>query len=202
MIVILLLVQLLPSNETFLYETFEKEKIDTMQVVMRKDSLGYHIWYTSDRKIEVILDSITLGTRYVHKIVGGKQELKISWNEKFHVRFKGNSRSYREDGPVYDRHTADFAFRGFAYTPDFDTIIRFHVPELMIINANVRVVGEDVVTTPFGEIPCWHVRLVPRVFFLKMHVDFWYEKDYPYRFIRLQDASGSRGIRLIKQLEE
>lgn len=197
MIVLFLFLQLLPSKEIFVYETFDHDKRGRMDVISEKDSLGYHVFYESDRTIDVILDSINLGTLFIHKIVDEDVELKISRSEKFNVWFKGHERSYREDDPVYDRHTLDFALRGFHYTPDFDTIIRLHVPEFMIINANVKVIGEEVIATPLGEIPCWKVELTPRVFLIRTHIYFWFEKESPHRFIKLEDDSGKKGIRLI-----
>ncbi len=197
MILLFLFLQILPNKEIFIYETYEEAKVGTMHVVSEKDSLGYHIFYESDRTIDVILDSINLGTLFIHKIVKGDVELKISRGEKFNVWFKGFERTYRDDRPIYDRHTLDFAFRGFHYTADFDTIIRLHVPELMVINAHVKVVGEEVISTPFGDIPCWKVELTPRVFFIRTHIYFWFEKEYPHRFIKLEDDSGTKGIRVI-----
>jgi len=197
MILLLLFLQLLPNKEIFIYETKDKDKIGRMDVISQKDSLGYHVVYTSDRTIEVILDTLNLGTLYINKIVDDELELKISRAKKFNVWFKGHERTYREDKPIYDRHTLDFALRGFEYTPDFKTVIRLHVPELMIINADIEVVGEEVVSTPLGEIPCWKVEMKPRVFFIRKKIFFWFEKDYPHRFIKLEDESGKKGIRLI-----
>jgi len=198
MILFLLFLQILPETEFFVYETNDKGKIGKIEINSQKDSFGYHIVYISDRRIEIILDSLNLGTLFIDKIVNNKQELKISRDKEFKVYFKGNRYTYKEDGPVYDRHTLDFALRGFKYNQDFKENIRLHVPELMIINAGLKVIDEEAVTGILGEILCWKIEMTPRVFFIRMKFYFWIEKDYPHRFIKYSDSSGKNCILLIE----
>jgi len=201
MILFFMFLQILPAQEFFLYETNADGKIGNLEITSRKDSLGYHILYTSDRTIEAILDSLDLRTLYVKKLVNGRQELKILNNKNFEVYFKGEKMVYQEDGPVYDRHTLDFALRGFEYNHGYKKKIRVHIPEVMIVNAELMVVGEEVIKSPLGEIPCWKIEMTPRIFFIRKKLYFWFEKDYPHRFIKLSDASEKNQMLLINSIE-
>lgn len=197
MILLLLCLHILPEREFFIYETNDKGKIGKIEVTSQKDSLGYHIVYISDRKIEIVLDSLTLGTLYISKTINDRQILKIVREKKFNVYFKGHKMTYHEDGPVYDRHTLDFALRGFDYNIEYENTIRLHIPEFMIINAELKVVGEEIISGPVGEILCWKVRVIPRIFFIRMKFYIWIEKDSPHRFIKYADSSGKNYIQLI-----
>ena len=194
MILLVLFLQLLPSEEKIVYQTFDEGKKGEIYITSRRDSLGYHIFYHSDRDIEVILDTVALGTIYIEKFVKKKLELKIEKNGVFKVYFKGRRHKYRERGPVYDRHTLDFALRGFSYHPDFKKIIRLHVPEFMVINADIKVLGEEFVVTPAGRFLCWKLQMKPRVFFVRLKFYFWIEKEAPHRFIKYSDSSGKHSI--------
>jgi len=196
---LLVLLTLLPRYETIVYETIDKGKRGTMNIAAEKDSMGYHAVYTwEDRMIDIVFDSLTMATRYVSKTIGGKQVLEARQNEKFDVKFKGGRYSYRESKPVYDRHAVEFALRGFDYSPDFSTTIRFHVPELMVISADINVVGEETITSPAGTFICWKVQMEPRVLFIKIKLYFWIEKEYPYRFVKYSDTKGDHSILLIE----
>ncbi len=197
MILFLLLLTILPEKEHLIYETNDKGKMGTIELVSEKDSLGYHVVYTWDRVIDVLLDSLNFGTLSIEKVVNGRLEMEISREKHFKVYFKGRRFTYQEDGPVYDRHTLDFALRGFEYKRDFERRIRLHIPEFMIINADLKVIDEDIVSGPLGEIPCWKVEMTPRILFIRWKFYFWIEKDYPYRFLRYEDSSGKNSVLLI-----
>jgi hypothetical protein len=199
MILLFICLQLLPEKEFFIYETNDKGKIGKIEVTSQKDSLGYHIVYSSDRIIEIILDSLNLGTLYVNKTIDGKQTLEIERKkEEFIVNFRGNRIVYHENGPVFDRHTLDFALRGLTYHPQFKNAFRLHIPEFMIVNAELEVLSEEVIAGPFGEILCWKVQMIPRVFFIRMKFYFWIEKDMPHRFVKYADSSGENYILLVE----
>lgn len=191
----------LPEKEFLVYETNDKGKMGTIELTSERDSSGYHIMYTWDRVINVILDSANLGTLYIKKIVNDKMEMEVSRQDHFKVFFKGRYYVYNEDGPVYDRHTLDFALRGFDYTDTFKKTIRLHIPELMIVNAELEVIGEGIVSGPLGDILCWHVQMTPRILFLRWKFFFWIEKEYPHRFIRYEDSSGKNSVLLIRYEE-
>jgi hypothetical protein len=197
-LVLFLYLQILPEKEILVYKTDDKGKIGKIEITSQKDSLGYHIYYVSDREIEVILDSVNLGTIYIYKTINNKLDYKFSKNKHFKVYFKRRNVTYREDGPVYDRHTLDFALRRFEYASDFKKIIRLHVPELMIINAELKVVGEEIIKGPVGDVSCWKIEMKPRIFFIRMKFYFWIEKEYPYRFVKYEDSSGKNSILLIE----
>ncbi len=197
MILFFLLLHTLPEKEFLVYETNDKGKIGTIELTSEKDSLGYHIIYSWDRVIDVILDNSNFGTLYIEKFVDGKLEMKILREENFKVFFKGKYITYREDGPVYDRHTLDFALRGFEYSKNFKKMIRLHIPEFMIVNAELEVIEENIITGPLGNIPCWNVQMTPRILFLRWKFYFWIEKDYPHRFMKYEDSSGRNSILLI-----
>jgi len=198
MILLLIVLQILPQREFLVYRTNDKGKLGRIEITSQRDSLGYHIIYTSDRIIEAILDTTDLGTEYLTKIVAQKLELKISNEKNFRVYFKGSHKVYHEQGPIYDRHTLDFALRGFEYSSNFIKRIRLHVPELMIINADLRVVGEETVISPLGEITCWKIEMAPRVIIIHLKFYFWIEKCWPYRFVKYSDSSGENEILLVE----
>jgi hypothetical protein len=199
MAILILLLALLPNQERIVYQTIDKGKKGTMNIEAEKDSLGYHAIYTwEDRMIDIVFDSLTMATRYVLKTIGGKTVLEAEQREKFEVYFKGGYYTYREKNPVYDRHAVEFALRGFDFSQDFNTSIRFHVPELMIISADISVLGEETVTCPIGTIPCWKVQMEPRVLFIKIRLFFWIEQDYPFRFVKYSDTKGDHSILLIE----
>lgn len=197
MILFFLFLQLLPDAESFVYETNAKGKIGSLHIMMQKDSLGFHVMYRSDREIEVILDTQDLSTVYIEKYVEGELELKIETTNEFYVFFKGAERHHRDDKPIYDRHTLDFALRGFDYHRDFKEIFRLHIPEFTIVNAEVEVIDEECVTTPVGEFDCWKVQMKPRIIFLNWRFFFYIEKEYPHRFVKYSDSSGDNVIVLI-----
>lgn len=197
MIFLFLCLQILPARESMMYETNEKGKIGYITITSQRDSLGYHVIYSSDRLIDVILDSLDLGTLAIKKFVNNRLELKISRNGKFEVWLKGKKLYYRVNGPIYDRHTLDFALRGFDYSDSFKTNIRLHIPELMIINAEVEVVGEEHINSRAGDILCWKILVIPRIIFTHRKFYFWIEKDYPHRFVKYWDSSGENYIILV-----
>ncbi|UCD19568.1 MAG: hypothetical protein JSU64_00060 [candidate division WOR-3 bacterium] len=194
MIVILALLNIIPANEVMVYETNDKGKIGTIQVTSDFDSLGYHIVYVSDRVIEVTLDSTDLSTLTVRKIIKNDTVLEITKRERFHVKFMGRKYRYGNGRAIYDRHTLDFALRGFEYTPGFRHMFRLHVPELTIVNAELEVLEEDVVVTPAGEFPCWKLKMKPRILFFNWVFFFYIEKEYPHRFVKYTDSSGKNSI--------
>ncbi|HEC79148.1 MAG TPA: hypothetical protein ENI34_08425 [candidate division WOR-3 bacterium] len=203
MSILLFLLLLLPDKEIMVYETNDKGKIGTMHLTAAKDSTGYRVVYEwEDRRLEVLFDTLDMSTLYVKKTVGDKVELEITKKDKFKVYFKGRRQSYGADKPIYDRHAIEYALRGFDYNKDFKTKIRFHVPEFMIVNADVAVVGEGEVTAAeLGEFDCWKVELKPHVLFFKWRFYFWIEKEYPHRFIKYEDSSGKNSILLIEYEE-
>ncbi len=198
MILFFLFLVILPDAESFLYETNADGKIGTLSVTMNRDSMGYHVRYVSDREIEVILDTSDLSTLYVEKYVEGKLELKIEKRDQFYVYFKGGESRHRADRPIYDRHTLDFALRGFNYEPDFKGIFRLHIPEFTIVNAEVEVIDEELISTPLGEFDCWKIQMKPRILFFNWRFFFYIEKEYPRRFIKYVDSSGENTITLIE----
>jgi hypothetical protein len=189
---------MIPSRESFVYQTDEKGKLGTIDVTLNKDTAGYRIHYVSDRVIDVILDSTDLRTLYVNKSVKGKWELSIEQQKKFMVNFKGRKASYDENGPVYDRHTLDNALRVFDYDEKFKRRLRLNVPEFMVINADLSVVGSETVNAPVGNIECWKILMEPRVLIIKRKFYFWIEKEFPHRCVKYTDSSGNNLILLIK----
>lgn len=184
----------LPDSEYILYETYDRGKTGAIKVHAVKDSTGHRIIYISDRKIEAILDTVNLQTLYLNKVIKGRWELSVKKNHLIEVNYKGRKNYYKEREPVYDRHTLDFVLRGFNYSRDFKKRIRLNVPEFMIINADIKIVGEDSVITPAGRFDCWKILMVPRVIFKKINFYFYIEKSYPYRFIKFVDSSGKNSI--------
>ncbi len=185
---------ILPDTEYIVYETNDKGKIGAIEVTLKKDTAGYYVIYKSDRIVEAILDTTDLQTLYLNKIIKGRWELSVKRNHFFEVNYQGRKNYYNEKNPVYDRHTLDFVLRGFQYHRDFKKRIRLNVPEFMIINADLEVVGEDTVNVPVGEFDCWKVMMIPRVVFTKMKFYFYIEKSYPHRFVKYTDSSGKNSI--------
>ncbi len=198
MILFFILLQILPEKEFIVYETDDKGKIGTMEITSEKDSLGYYVIYRWKKILEVVLDSLDMSTLYVKKTTDDKVELEISKEKDFKVNLRGKRHTYRDVGAVYDRHAIEFALRGFKYSKDFKQTIRFHVPEFMIVNAELKVIGEETVSGPIGEILCWKIELKPKVLFFSWKFYFWIEEDYPHRFIRYEDSSGDHSIMLIE----
>ncbi|MBN2620645.1 hypothetical protein JXB22_06075 [candidate division WOR-3 bacterium] len=199
MITLFILFSVLPSRESIIYQTIDKGREGTMNIDAIKDSGGYHAVYTwEDRVIDIVFDSITMATRSVIKTIGDRTVLRAEQKENFEVEFNGGRHSYREKHGVYDRHAAEFALRGFEYTDDFKTTIRFHVPEFMVINADVTVLGTETVTCPVGIAECWKVEMKPKVLFISISLYFWIEKNYPHRFFKYSDTKGDHSILLIK----
>jgi len=194
MIALLLFLQIIPVHELMVYETDNKGKIGTIEVTSNLDSLGYHIVYVSDRVIELILDSTNLSTRFVRKTIDGNTVLEIKTDDEFSVSFKGREYRYDNEHAVYDRHTLDFALRGFGYVSGFKEIFRLHVPELTIVNAELEVLDEVTVATPAGEFACWEIRMKPRILFFNWLFFFYIEKEHPHRFIKYTDSSGNNSI--------
>ncbi|MGB3341686.1 MAG: hypothetical protein WBB37_09415 [bacterium] len=198
MIILIFLIQLLPSSENYTYETNDKGKMGTMDIMAELDTSGYHVIYTWENKVlELIFDTMDMSTKYVKKTAGDKVELEAQRKEKFNVSFKGRKFSYNIDKPVYDRHAIEYALRGFDYYSNLKRNIRLHVPEFMVVNAEINVLGEEIVNCPLGNIACWKVEMVPKVLFAKWHFYFWFEKEYPKRFIKYSDSSGNNSILLI-----
>lgn len=198
MILFFILLQILPEKEFIVYETDDKGKIGTMEITSEKDSLGYYVIYRWEKILEVVLDSLDMSTLYVKKTTDDKVELEISKEKDFKVNLRGRRHTYRDVCAVYDRHAIEFALRGFKYSKDFKQTIRFHVPEFMIVNAELKVIGEETVSCPIGEILCWKIELKPKVLFFSWKFYFWIEEDYPHRFIRYEDSSGDHSIMLIE----
>lgn len=198
MIAIFLFLQLLPPFESVLYETDEDGKIGTLAATLRRDSLGYHIFYVSDREITILLDTVDFSTLYAKKVIDGKMVFEFVRSDHIEVFFNGRTYTHNDKEPVFDRHTLDFAFRGFDYHDGFKTMIRLHVPELTIVNAEVEVMGEESVVTPVGVFDCWKVRMKPRVIFFGRRFFFYIEKEYPHRFVKYTDSSGKNSITLVE----
>jgi hypothetical protein len=193
-----LTVHILPEKEQLVYETDDKGKIGHITVVSYLDSAGYHVTYTSDRTINCVLDSIDLSTRFVEKTIGDRLELSASQHNDFEVYFRGTKYRYHEKDPVYDRHTLDFALRGFPYHSGYKKTFRLHIPEFMIVNGELDVVSSETVDTPLGNITCWKLTMKPRVFFINWQFYFWIEQAYPHRFVRYEDSSGENRILLVE----
>lgn len=189
---------MIPSRESFVYQTDEKGKLGTIDVTLYKDTAGYRIRYVSDRVIDVVLDTVDLGTLYVNKVVKGKWELLIERRDEFMVNFKGKKSNYDEKGPVYDRHTLDYALRRYEYSETFKKRIRLNVPEFMVINADLSVVGSETVNAPVGDIECWKILMKPRILIIRRDFYFWIEKEFPHRCVKYTDSSGNNLILLIK----
>jgi hypothetical protein len=199
MILLLFIIQLLPSSEKYTYETNDKGKMGTMDIVVNLDTSGYHVFYTWENKVlELIFDTLDMSTKYVKKTAGEKVELEVQRREKYDVFFKGRKFSYKISDPIYDRHAIEYALRGFDYSDNLKRNIRLHVPEFMVVNAEVNVLGDEVVDCPLGSFDCWKVEMVPKVLFVKWRFYFWFEKKYPKRFIKYSDSSGDNSILLIK----
>ncbi len=194
MIPLFLLMQIIPKHESMEYETNNKGKIGAIQVTSNFDSIGYHVTYVSDRIIEVILDSTNLSTRYVRKKIDGRTVLEITTSGGFDVSFRGREYRYDNDRVVYDRHTLDFALRGFGYAPGFKEKFWLHAPEVTIVNAELEVVDEVTIATPAGEFSCWKIKMKPRILFFNWRFFFYIEKEYPHRFIKYNDSSGGNSI--------
>jgi hypothetical protein len=194
MIALLLLIQIIPKHESMEYETNDKGKIGTIRVTSNFDSIGYHVMYVSDRVIEVILDSTNLSTRYVRKTIDGNTVLEITTSDGFDVSFKGREYRYDNDRAVYDRHTLDFALRGFGYASGFKEKLWLHIPEVTIVNAELEVLNEVTLATPAGEFTCWKIMMKPRILFFNWRFFFYIEKEYPHRFIKYTDSSGGNSI--------
>jgi len=199
MIFLLLFLNVLPDKELLVYQYNDKGKIGTMDIRSEKDTLGYHVVYEwEDRLVEIAFDTLNMSTVYIHKTVDGKLTLEVFREaEEFKVNFKGKKVTYQEKDPVYDRHAIEFALRGFNLSANFKEMIRLHIPEFMIINAEIEVIGEDTVSGPLGEISCWKVRMTPRILWIRWKFYFWIEKDYPHRFMKYEDSSGKNQILLI-----
>lgn len=198
MIVFLLFLQILPSAESVRYETNEKGKIGSLAATSYRDSLGYHIFYVSDREITILLDTTNLSTLSAKKIINGELVFEFEKADKINVFFNGREYNHNDENPVYDRHTLDFALRGFDYHMDFKIMFRLHVPELTIVNAELEVLGEEDMVTPAGSFQCWKIQMKPRVIFFTRRFFFYIEKDYPHRFIKYTDSSGKNSITLIE----
>ena len=195
MITFILFFQILPKAEEMIYMTNDKGKMGNIDVVSTLDSIGYHVVYTSDRIIDVYLDSVNLRTLYATKIIGDDTVLQISTKEHdFEVHFKGREYRHNEERPVYDRHTLDYALRAFDYEPGFEQRFRLHIPELTIINADLKVIGEAEIDTPAGTFDCWKVSMKPRIIFVSRVFFFFIEKEYPHRFVKYSDSSGDNSI--------
>lgn len=198
----LLFLVLLPAQETMTYETYDKGKTGQMAVAAHVESLGYRVTYTwEDRVLEVVFDTLDMSTVYVKKVVGGKVEMLAERKEELKVLFKGRKSSHRYDAdePIYDRHAIEYALRGFTYTDAFKKTIRFHVPEFMVVNADVTVVDQGTIASDtLGSIECWKVKLSVKVLLFGWSSFFWIEKDNPHRFIKFEDEKGEHMIRLIE----
>lgn len=196
--IFLLLIALLPSSEYVMYQTCERGRLDTLEAYLSKDSVGYHVHYVSDRVVDVILDSITLQTRYVKKVIKGETNVEIINDREYRVTYLGRVRHYANDELIYDRHTLDFAFRGLKLNAEFRRRIRLSIPEFRIVNADLEVVGADTLITPAGVFACWKLKMTPRILFLKRDFFFWFEQAYPHRFIKLSDSSDKNNMILVK----
>jgi hypothetical protein len=126
--------------------------------------------------------------------IGYLNSFLIPW---INVFFKGRKFSYRVDKPIYDRHAIEYALRDFNYDARKKFTIKFHVPEFMVIDAEINVLGEEIISCPLGDIACWKVEMVPKVLFFKWRFYFWIEKDYSKRFVKYSDSSGKNSILLI-----
>ncbi len=198
MLALLIFLQLLPAKESLVYETDEKGKIGKLVAESRLDSLGYHIFYVSDREITILLDSSDLSTLYAKKVIDSELVFEFKRSDKIEVFFNGRHYEHDAKKPVYDRHTLDFALRGFRYHEGFKTMFRLHVPELTIINAELEVWGEELIATRAGRFACWKVMMKPRVIFINRRFFFYIEKDPPHRFVKYTDSSGKNSITLVE----
>jgi hypothetical protein len=196
-IAILLFLQILPPAESMIYETDEKGKIGKLTAESHLDSLGYHIFYVSDREITILLDTTDLSTLYAKKVIDGELVFQFERSSGIKVFFNGRYYDHNDENPVYDRHTLDFALRGFEYHRNFKMMFRLHVPELTIVNAELEVLGEEEMVTPAGSFECWKVQMKPRVIFFNRRFFFYIEKDPPHRFVKYTDSSGQNSITLV-----
>ena len=193
----LIFTAVLPDTEYYVYEANDKGKISEIKVSVKRDTAGYRVRYVlHDRTVDIIVDTAELSTIYVEKIVKGKWEVTVKLNDAFINNYKGRITAYHETKPVYDRHTLDLALRGFKYKADYINRIRLNVPEFMIINADISVIGSDKVSTPVSDFDCWKILMIPRVIFTKIKFYFWIEKEYPHRFIKYSDSTGKNQLLL------
>jgi hypothetical protein len=198
MIALLLFLQIIPHNESIVYETNEKGKIGKLTAESQMDSLGLRVDYVSDREITVILDTSNLSTIYARKIINGELVFEMEKGSAYDIYFNGFQYRRIDRKPVYDRHTLDFALRGFDYHIGFKDMFRLHVPELTIVNAELEVIGEESIVTPAGVFDCWKVQMKPRIIFINRRFFFYIEKEYPRRFVKYADPSGESSITLIE----
>ncbi len=198
MILLALAALVLPTSEYVMYQTCDHGRLDTMEATLSKDTLGYHVFYVSDRTIEIILDSMTLQTCYVKKVINGETNVEVINDQAYRVFYKGREHKYANDGLVYDRHTLDFAFRGLCLSADYRARIRLAIPEFRIVNADLEVVGTETLRTPAGVFTCWKLKMSPRIIFIKRDFFFWYEQEYPHRFVKLSDGGGKNQMLLVQ----
>lgn len=197
MFLLFLLIHVLPEQEWMVYATNDNGKTGTISVTASRDSIGHHVLYVSDRIIETVLDDSDLSTLFVRKTIGDNVVLQIKREETFDVLYKGHKRRYHDERPIYDRHTLDFAMRGFDYDSEFRRVIRLHVPELTVVNANLDVRSVTTVMTPAGEFVCWEISMKPRIIFFGRVLFFYIEREYPHRFVKYVDRAGGLTITLM-----
>ena len=197
MFLLFLLIGVLPEKEWMVYGTNDNGKIGTISVTANRDSVGYHILYVSDRIIETVLDGSDLSTLFVKKTIGDNVVLEIRTDDAFIVHQNGRERRYKNEPPIYDRHTLDFALRGIDYDLGFQRRIRLHVPELTVVNAHLQVQSIATVAAPAGEFQCWEICMKPRIIFFGRVLLFYIEREYPHRFIKYVDRAGGLTITLM-----
>jgi len=178
----------LPASESIVYRTEEKGKVGYLTATIRRDSGMVMINYSSDRVVDVRIDQGDLRTLWVRKIIQGKKDFEFERRgDTIWTEYHGRHKVFHTTEPVFDRHTLDYFFRQDVYDTLYTRQIMLHLPELGLKSVRIRVAGEETVKTELGDIPCRRVLMTAKVLIFKIELAFLIEKEYPYRYVKLED---------------
>lgn len=193
-----------PVKEELLYRTQEKKKVTWLAGTSQYTDSGAYLTYTSDRYIEVILDTHDLRTRWVRKIIAGKKSYEFTrkgdsiamWN-------KGRIHNYIRSEPIFDRHSLDYVLRNLDYDANFRKDIYVSTPELGIKKATLQVASQETVMTAVGKLFAWRVNLSARILLLfKYRIYFLVEVNHPHRLLVFEGVDHKMEIWTYRNCEE
>lgn len=100
------------------------------------------------------------------------------------------------------------ALRVMAFEEDPSIEAHLFSPEPRLYEVTIELRGRETLRTPFGEVECYKIEVVPHVGILSLfrfllpHAYFWFEVDAPHAWVRYEGPENGRGTPTITMERE
>jgi len=140
------------------------------------------------------------------KFQDGKEKTHALWTgEGYEVRMWGVNRDVGASGPITDRHTIAFFLAKFPFAEDAEKNYSMLVPELSVVEVNVKCLAYETVSVPAGEYHAWKLQMKGRgltnLMLMGKKFYLWYEDSGSHLLVKYEDSDG-RGFSLNKTWED